>query len=107
MRQRMPFDLLAVLIANINIDSQDLPCTTDQFEQRGIKDQRAAAGDTRLDNQIGLHTPDDFLHGDDILWELYDGPAQPGEVIRILESGNLSNPVPGRLAQWRPVAETS
>ncbi len=92
----MTFDLLAVVVANVDVDTNHSAFAADQFENRRMKDQRPAVGDARLDDQIGLHAPKNLLHGDDILRILNDRPAEPGEVVRVVVLTTLHQQLVGR-----------
>src|SRR5258705_1257254 len=89
----MLFHLNAIVFAYVDIDSDDEAIAAEQFQHRGRKNQRAAARDARLDDQIRLYSPDDFLHRNHVLRKLDNRPSEPGEVIRILELRNSREPL--------------
>src|SRR5260370_38612284 len=43
-------------------------------------------GDPSFDDQVRVDLPDDLLRRHDVLWQLDDGPAEPGEVIGVLKA---------------------
>ena len=69
-------DGFAVVGANININPDDL-AVAQQCQHGGRENHRAATRNPRLDNDIGLGFPDNFLRHDNIGRHLYDGNAQP------------------------------
>ena len=50
-------------------------------------------GNPGLDDEIGLDLPDQFLHGHNVLWELDDRPAHPGEMVGVLVRCRSADPI--------------
>ncbi|MOA13576.1 hypothetical protein D3C78_1336360 [compost metagenome] len=92
---RVRFDRLTVVLADIDVDAQHF-AMADQFQHRGVKHQRAAVGNTGLDNDVRPQRPDDLLHGDHVLGKLNDRAAHPAEVVGVLMFGGRANPVQRR-----------
>src|SRR4051812_46440801 len=78
----MLFDLCPVMFTDINIHSYYLTFAN-QFQHRSIKYDRAPMSDAGFNDQVRLYFPDDFLHGQYILWVLNDRSAHPGEIIGV------------------------
>jgi hypothetical protein len=105
-RHRMGFDRRAVVGADVDVDAQH-PCIGRtaaggvELQHGGRENERAAVGDARLDDQLGLRGPDDLLHGHHVLGVLDDGPAQPFEVVGVLALVGLVHPGARGLGQGR------
>ena len=93
----MGFDRTTVRLPDVDVDADHLAVATDQLEQGSGKDQRSAAGDAGLDDEVGSYPPNDLLNGDDVLRELNDRQAEPGEVIGVLVLRGSIEPVSGDL----------
>ena len=89
------FDLAAVMVAYIHIDTDYTAIAADQFQQRRIKNERAPMGDPGLDDQIRFRVPDYFLQGNQVLRKLYNRPAHPFKVVGILVARTVLDPLIG------------
>src|SRR5262249_29262420 len=56
--------------------------------------------------QVGFHVPDDFLDGQDVLGELDDRAAHPGEVVGVGITRHVAHPSHRAGSQPWPFAET-
>src|SRR5919201_1579758 len=81
--ERVALDLRSILRPNLDVDAHDTPIAAEHMQQRSPEHQRPPMGDAGLDDQVGLHAPDDFLDRDDVIGKLDDRPAEPAEVIGV------------------------
>ena len=79
----MALDGQAVVLPDLYVHS-DHPAAAEQFEDRGVQHQGAAVSDTALDDQVRPHLPYQLLEYQDVLRELDDGDAEPGQFVRQL-----------------------
>ena len=97
----MRLNLGAVVIANININTEHTAVIAEQLQHRRVKDQRTAMRDTGLNNEIRLGVPNDFLQRREILRKLNDRATEPGEIVGILVRRNGVDPVDRSLPHRR------
>src|ERR1700693_1453457 len=58
-------------------------------------------GNSGLDHEVRFDVPDDLLRRHDVLWQLDDGPAEPGEVIGVLKATAPLKPGTGQPRELR------
>ena len=71
--------------ADVDIDADHL-ALADEFQDRRHEQHRAAAGYSRFYDEVGLGCPDDFLGGNYVGRELYDGHTHPAPEVGIVIS---------------------
>ena len=76
---------IPVMGADVDIDADHL-ALADEFQDRRHEQHRAAAGYSRFYDEVGLGCPDDFLGGNYVGRELYDGHAHPAPEVGIVIS---------------------
>ncbi len=96
--QRMGLDGLAVVLADFDIHA-DHVAGAQQLQHGCRQHQRTAVGDARLDDEVRLHGPDQFLHGHGVHRQLDERPASPREVVHVLAFQRHLAPGDGQLAE--------
>src|SRR6476620_384440 len=79
----MSLDLGTVFGSQLDVHADRASCPQ-RFEHRRIEDQRAAVGDSRLDDDVRLDMKDELLQSNDVLGQLDDRAAEPGEAVDAL-----------------------